>query len=261
MGGGASPEAPGRQREYDSNLAAIYPCRLDRSGCNDYQGGVDYSRRGRRIIDRPVPTHLSWQRKSTMSSARELVVCGPRIVVVLPGLHVSRLGRYVLAFTVRSKAALLAVTLLCLATCVVPPLEAIENKEPANPTAALKAGDANEKEAPAKPPAPAAPEPGVHPLSLSGRALNSDGKPIEGATIFIVSTNGIDRSLGKTTTDQEGRYSFREIPLPVPVRDNKDFFTSANFQIFGRAPGHAFAWRGMKTICLDPRFERSARTP
>ena len=195
-----------------------------------------------------------------MSSARELVVCGPRIVVVLPGLHVSRLGRYVLAFTVRSKAALLAVTLLCLATCVVPPLEAIENKEPANPTAALKAGDANEKEAPAKPPAPAAPEPGIHRLSLSGRALSSDGKPIEGATIFIVSTNGIDRSLGKATTDREGRYSFRDVALPVPVRESKEFFTSANFQIFGRAPGLAFAWRGMKTICLDPRFERSART-
>ena len=111
-----------------------------------------------------------------------------------------------------------------------------------------------------QPKLPGKPEPGVHPLSLAGRALNSDGKPIEGATIFIVSTNGIDRALGKTTTDKEGRYSFRDIPLPVPVRENKEFFSSANFQVFGRAPGLSVAWRGMKTLCLDPRFERNAKT-
>ncbi|MDB5335539.1 MAG: polymerase sigma factor, sigma-70 family [Planctomycetaceae bacterium] len=106
-----------------------------------------------------------------------------------------------------------------------------------------------------------APQPKVHSLSLSGRALTADGKPLAGATIFVVSTNRIEQTLGQTTTDQEGRYSFRDLPLPVPVETNPNYIVNAVFEVFGRAPGMAIAWQGMKSIRLDPRYERDADSP
>ena len=103
-----------------------------------------------------------------------------------------------------------------------------------------------------------APLPAIHPLSLSGRALTSDGKPLPGATIFVVSTNRIEQPLGQTVTDQEGRYAFRDLPLPVPVETDPNTYVDARFEVFGRAPGMAIAWQGMKTINIDPRIERDS---
>lgn len=139
-----------------------------------------------------------------------------------------------------------------------PSLEAGRQKAQQQPARGADADEtAKDANAPVILSPPAAAKPVVHPLSLSGRAVTSGGKPIAGATIFVVSTNQINKTLGQTVTDQDGRYSFHELPLPVPAQQNNRFLTSASFQVFGRAPGMAFAWRGKKSIFLDPRIERS----
>ncbi len=101
----------------------------------------------------------------------------------------------------------------------------------------------------------AEPDRKTHPLSVSGRALDPEGIPIRGTTIFLVSTNGIPELLGQTTSDEEGRYAFRELPLPIPAPASRAYFEYGSFRVLGRAPGYACAWRAMKHLLLDPRFE------
>src|SRR5690348_8332570 len=92
----------------------------------------------------------------------------------------------------RSQTALRALALLWLATSPLPPLGAAEPPGALQPPAGKAVRKADEDESPVIPRAATPREPGVYPLTLSGRALSSDGMPIEGATIHIVSLNGID---------------------------------------------------------------------
>ncbi|MBC7854902.1 MAG: tetratricopeptide repeat protein, partial [Pirellulaceae bacterium] len=80
------------------------------------------------------------------------------------------------------------------------------------------------------------------------------GKPIEGATIFLIATNVVQQTLGETKTGRDGRYEFRDAKLPIPMRAKGDFYKQGNFLVFGKAPGRAFSWRGMKSLCIDSRF-------
>jgi protocatechuate 3,4-dioxygenase beta subunit len=94
----------------------------------------------------------------------------------------------------------------------------------------------------------------MHPLTVSGQALGPDGAPIPGATIYVVSASGARELLGKATADDEGRYSLRDLALPIPAPRTPAYFEYGSFWIFGRAPGFAFAWRPMKNLYLDERF-------
>jgi len=91
---------------------------------------------------------------------------------------------------------------------------------------------------------PAQPAPITTPITVSGRATEFEGKPVAGASIFLVSTNGTDAPLGMTTTDGAGSYIFREARLPVR-RWQEDAPLQGTFQVYGTAPGHGFAWHGM----------------
>lgn len=99
------------------------------------------------------------------------------------------------------------------------------------------------------------------PITVSGRAIDPDGQPIEGATIFLVATNGAPaKQVAQTKTDKEGRYAFPDFQLPLRVPRIRDpnlppeGYEEGTFQVFGKAPGHGFAWHGMKTLFADPRF-------
>jgi protocatechuate 3,4-dioxygenase beta subunit len=100
---------------------------------------------------------------------------------------------------------------------------------------------------------PAQPAPVTIPITVSGRAADSEGKPITGATIHLVSTNGIDAPIETTTTDRDGTYTFRNARLPV-ARNRDDAPFAGTFQVYGTAPGHGFTWHGM-------RFYQHGRRP
>ena len=92
---------------------------------------------------------------------------------------------------------------------------------------------------------PAQPVPITTPITVRGRATDSEGKPVGGATIHLVSTNGTDATLSTTTTDRDGSYIFRNARLPVS-RSGDDAPLAGTFQVYGTAPGHGFAWHGMR---------------
>jgi beta-lactamase regulating signal transducer with metallopeptidase domain/protocatechuate 3,4-dioxygenase beta subunit len=107
-------------------------------------------------------------------------------------------------------------------------------------------------------PPPQIPNPAVptHPITVTGRAVDPEGKPVAGAEIYLASRTADFRRLAETTTDEEGRYEFRDVPLPiqkgVPVSDptSRDF---GYFQIFGRAEGFSFAWDVCRIVWPYPR--------
>jgi RNA polymerase sigma factor (sigma-70 family) len=90
------------------------------------------------------------------------------------------------------------------------------------------------------------PGPMTTPITVRGRAIDIEGKPVAGATIELVSTNGTDAPLGTTTTDRDGAYIFRNARLPV-ARFRDDAPLAGTFQVYGAAPGRGFAWHGMRS--------------
>lgn len=123
-------------------------------------------------------------------------------------------------------------------------------RSPVGPEQTTKGGGA------ATPPAgaaePARPGSITTPITVRGRAFDGEGKPVTGATIFLVSTNGTDAPLGTTTTDRDGSYTVRAARLPVSQgRDNVP--SQGGFQVYGTAPGHGFAWHGMRSYQPEPR--------
>ncbi len=101
-------------------------------------------------------------------------------------------------------------------------------------------------------------EPGIRyqDFSVSGRAVDQDGKPVSGATIFLVSTNTSPaRLLDTVTTDKDGQYAFKDAKLPYRVKKNDDEKEAGSFHVFGKCPGRAFTWGGLKSLLIDPRFK------
>jgi RNA polymerase sigma factor (sigma-70 family) len=95
-------------------------------------------------------------------------------------------------------------------------------------------------------------------FSVSGRAVDQDGKPVSGATIFLISTIGSPaRLLGTVTTDKEGQYAFKDAKLPYRVKKNDDEYESGSFEVFGKCAGRAFAWDGLKFLTIDPRLKHA----
>lgn len=99
---------------------------------------------------------------------------------------------------------------------------------------------------------PAQGNPGTTPITVRGRATDGAGRPVAGATIYLVSTNGKDALMGTTTTDRDGAYHFRHARLPVSRwGQDPDAPRQGTFQVYGTAPGHGFAWHGLR--CYQPR--------
>jgi beta-lactamase regulating signal transducer with metallopeptidase domain len=88
-------------------------------------------------------------------------------------------------------------------------------------------------------------------IQVRGRAKDLAGKPITGATVFLVSTNGIDKQLGETKTDAEGRYEFRDVQLPLTKP--AQLLRGGTVQAYGEAVGFGVAWHGMRHYLPQPR--------
>jgi len=111
--------------------------------------------------------------------------------------------------------------------------------------------------APEKPPA-ARPEDSLlrsytHPITVTGRAVDPTGRPVPGARVYLASRWADYKRVAETTTDAEGRYGFRGVPLPIGRADTVWGRDEGAFQVFGQAEGFGFAWRPQKWLSPRPK--------
>ena len=99
----------------------------------------------------------------------------------------------------------------------------------------------------------------TRPLSVSGRALDSEGTPIRGGDFPRVDERHLRTAAGQATSDEDGRYAFRELPLPIPVPGRVARISNmAAFECWAarrdtRVPG------GPRSICFSIRGSNSIR--
>jgi thiol-disulfide isomerase/thioredoxin len=94
-----------------------------------------------------------------------------------------------------------------------------------------------------------------HLVTIRGEALGPDKTPIAGAKCYLLSTNrtrpgNFDPLLAETTVDEQGHYTFRNVPLPIlppPTGPIKKYAEGA-FVVFATAPGFGFTWHS-EQIC------------
>ena len=112
-------------------------------------------------------------------------------------------------------------------------------------------------EATAAKPTAGAPEKGNYtfPISVSGLAMDRQGQRIRGAKVYIASILPDCKRLAETTTDEYGRYEFRNIPVLIArPRTNRGRDNGA-FQVFAQAAGYGFAWRPHKWFSPQPNLD------
>jgi RNA polymerase sigma factor (sigma-70 family) len=129
-------------------------------------------------------------------------------------------------------------------------LATADDKGPARPGNAA----ATTKSSPARP-QPALSPTYTYPITITGRAVDLDGKPVAGARIYLASRQAEYRRIAETVADAEGRYAFHDVPLPIErAKPNavggRD---QGSFQVFGEADGFGFAWRPQKWFYPLPK--------
>ena len=86
----------------------------------------------------------------------------------------------------------------------------------------------------------------IHPITVTGRAVDLAGKPVRGAVVYLASRRGDYKRVAETTTDAEGRYEFHDVPLPIERANTVMGRDEGVFQVFGQAKDFGFAWRPEK---------------
>jgi protocatechuate 3,4-dioxygenase beta subunit len=142
---------------------------------------------------------------------------------------------------------LLGTTCLVLTLSLLRPFSPIRAGTP-EPGTAEEAAEAGENTAPIA--EARAEESYTFPISVSGRATDVDGKPISEATIYIMSRLVERKRVAETQTDDLGRYSLSNVPLPISTRSDRD---RGIFVVFGQADGYGFSWRPKKTFYPKPK--------
>lgn len=96
---------------------------------------------------------------------------------------------------------------------------------------------------------------GTYPITITGRAVDFDGKPIAGAHIYLASRKVAHKRIAETISDAEGRYILRDVELPIePAKPNEIGGRDVGaFQLFGQAEGFGYAWRISKAFYPQPR--------
>jgi hypothetical protein len=103
--------------------------------------------------------------------------------------------------------------------------------------------------------------PATIPVEVSGRARDEDGRPVQGARVFLLSAGpGERRLVGRATTDADGCYWIRGASVPV-IRESSGRFALppgvtpyAEFVVCATAPGLGLAWSqpGSMYAVVDP---------
>lgn len=106
----------------------------------------------------------------------------------------------------------------------------------------------------------------THPITITGRAVDPSRKPVRGARVYLASMRAKYGLIAETTTDGEGRYEFRALPLPIERANTVTGRDHGAFEVFGQAHGMGFAWRPQKWYYPRPkpaniRYEPDHRDP
>ena len=99
----------------------------------------------------------------------------------------------------------------------------------------------------------------LHPLSVTGRALDDQGNVIIGAEVYLAADYPGYRRLAKSITGENGVYRFTDVPLPIEGSDASHGGDSAAFQVFGTASGHALAWSPRKYMLAQTEHSSQSR--
>jgi thiol-disulfide isomerase/thioredoxin/protocatechuate 3,4-dioxygenase beta subunit len=98
------------------------------------------------------------------------------------------------------------------------------------------------------------------PFTIRGNALNHEGKPVAGATVYVYCTNrirqgNVDEVVAKAMTDETGVYVMRDVPLPILAPDGGPIkkYSEGAFQVFATAPGYGFTWRPEQFVRPEKR--------
>lgn len=95
------------------------------------------------------------------------------------------------------------------------------------------------------------PEQTTAPITVFGRALDQDGKPIARGEIFLASCRVDHKRLATTTTDADGRYRFEDVPLPIGPADTASHWDRGLFEVFGIAEGFGLSWLEKQSFYPD----------
>ncbi len=88
-------------------------------------------------------------------------------------------------------------------------------------------------------------------ITVTGSVQNTAGEPVVGAKVFLLSIGRKDKRLAETTTDKEGRYTFKEIALPI-VRSSM-FIDGGAIQVYAIADDYGLCWHGKRSVLMTPR--------
>ena len=86
-----------------------------------------------------------------------------------------------------------------------------------------------------------------HPVTVRGKALDADGRPVAGAKVYLLSTNRMrtkDPLHAQTTTDRDGRYAFDDVRMLTLPPDGGPIHkhVEGSFQVYALADGYGFTW-------------------
>lgn len=102
-------------------------------------------------------------------------------------------------------------------------------------------------------------EPATRKVTITGQVMDPDGKPVAGATVYMLSAPGPPvaprqfESLGTVTTDREGWYEFTEAPLPVAGQPQ--WGSASDVVVFATADRHGLAWNPGFIVNIAPTGE------
>jgi RNA polymerase sigma factor (sigma-70 family) len=115
----------------------------------------------------------------------------------------------------------------------------------------------------AKPSSPRDDRPQIETVTISGRAYDSTGQPVAGATIYIINANrrrpsGESPLLSTAITSMDGRFGARGVKVPIWKSDPSLVLAAeeGRFQIAGTASGFGFTWHEVSSY--RPTLRRPA---